>query len=323
MRRKVPDLSATQLAAGGLATLAAAVGASFLGVYGTILGAAFMSVASTAGAAVCKHFLDRGREQIKDREHGHGTLRAGARDEALVGDAVAEATSADPTRAIVLPGGDPGATRLDLPPPPPRSIDPDVTRVDRTPAEIVADELEAAAGGPAAVERSVRRAARRDALRDTLRWARRRWAVLAVSSAAVFAVVMAGITVLEKITDRPASGWVGVNEGKGTTWGNLGDGSGGRRAPAPSPEVTRETPQPSGTPTPAPGTTAPAEPDGTPAPAPAPGDSGVPEPGGPTQAPTSGPGSPAPEPTGPTAPGGGSGGGQDGGGTGSTGAPPG
>lgn len=91
MPRK-PDLSATQLVASGLATVTATVGASYMGVVGTLWGAAFMSVASTAGVAVYKHYLDTGKEQLRER-------RQTTREQA------AEATSADPTRTVVWPAG--------------------------------------------------------------------------------------------------------------------------------------------------------------------------------------------------------------------------
>ncbi|WP_067488385.1 hypothetical protein [Actinomadura hibisca] len=236
MQRKLPDLSTTQLIASGLATLAAAVGASFLGVYGTILGAAFMSVVSTAGAAVAKHYLDQGKEQIKERTHLQAALHGRETAHAAAG----RATSADPTRTVAWPaeaaaGGDPnatrmdpGATRLDLP----VGGDPNATRLDGGgPAEAVAGEVASGADDGA-----VRRAAWQAALAATLVWARQRWKVLAVSSLVIFGVVMGGITVAEKITNKPASGWVGVTQGTGTTWNNLGRSQGDTtdRDPAPS-----------------------------------------------------------------------------------------
>ncbi|MFI0350495.1 hypothetical protein [Actinomadura sp. 9N407] len=271
MRRKALDLSTSQLIASGLATLAAAVGASFLGVYGTIIGAAFMSVVSTAGAAVAKHYLDQGKEQIKERTHLHDAVA----DETVAQGAATRATSADPSRTVVWPGGDPGATRFDLPLGA-GGADPSATRLDRSPAETVADALAAEAGPEA-----VRRAAWQDAFRDTLTWAKRRWIVLAVSSVAVFAVVMTGITVLEKVTDKPASGWVGANDGQGTTWGNLGGGGGGTPDETPATENTEEAPQPSDAPTMDPGTTT--EPTREPAQPP----TTDPEPGATTAPPTS------------------------------------
>ncbi|MGI5163958.1 hypothetical protein ACQEU3_06335 [Spirillospora sp. CA-253888] len=226
MQRKLPDLSTTQLIASGLATLAAAVGASYLGVYGTILGAAFMSVVSTAGAAVAKHYLDQGKEQIKERTH----LQAALHGRETANAAAGRATSADPTRTVAWPpagaagaaaGGDPnatrmdpGVTRLDLP----VGGDPNATRLDGGgPAETVAGEVASGAD-----EQAVRRAAWKEALQATLLWARQRWKVLALSSLVIFAVVMGGITIAEKITNKPASGWVGVTNGTGTTWNNLG-----------------------------------------------------------------------------------------------------
>ncbi len=75
MPRKLPDLSTTQLIASAVATAVAAFGASYLGVYGTIIGAALMSVISTAGSAVGKHYLDQGREQIKELSHLQSAAR--------------------------------------------------------------------------------------------------------------------------------------------------------------------------------------------------------------------------------------------------------
>ncbi|MFB4314843.1 hypothetical protein [Actinomadura sp. 21ATH] len=293
MRRKALDLSTTQLIASGVATLAAAVGASFLGVYGTVIGAAFMSVVSTAGAAVGKHYLDQGKEQIRERTHLHDAVR----DETVARGAAAEALNADPTRTVVWPGGagggDPNATRLDAP----GGGDPNATRLDLTPAETVADALAAEAGPEA-----VRRAAWRDAFRDSLAWAKRRWAVLAVSSVAVFAVVMTGITVLEKVTDKPASGWVGANDGRGTTWSNLGnDGGGGEPAETPSPGTTGESESPADTPATGDRETVPET--GRPT---APATSGPERPDRPTPTPSTEPEQPAdPGTTQPTAPGGG------------------
>ncbi|MFF2192281.1 hypothetical protein [Streptomyces sp. NPDC058157] len=68
-RRKL-DLSATQVAGSSLATVAAALLASKLGVYGTILGAGVVSVVATAGGPVIQHAFRR----TGDR------LRAGARN---------------------------------------------------------------------------------------------------------------------------------------------------------------------------------------------------------------------------------------------------
>jgi hypothetical protein len=48
-----------------LATITGAVAASRLGIAGTIIGAAFMSLASTVGAAIYKHYLGRSKERLR------------------------------------------------------------------------------------------------------------------------------------------------------------------------------------------------------------------------------------------------------------------
>lgn len=67
------DLSVAQVAGTSLATVAAAVLASQLGVYGTIGGAAVVSVVATAGGPVIQHFFRRTGDQLRE------TVRPGAR----------------------------------------------------------------------------------------------------------------------------------------------------------------------------------------------------------------------------------------------------
>ncbi|NDU76957.1 hypothetical protein GWI34_30690 [Actinomadura sp. DSM 109109] len=247
MPRKLPDLSTTQLIASAVATAVAALGASFLGVYGTIIGAALMSVISTAGSAVAKHYLDQGREQIRELTH----LQSAARRRDVAEGAANEATSADPTRTVAWPG-DPGATRLD---PVFGGGDPSATRLDpggdpgatrMDPARTVADAFAGEAG-----EDAVRRVVRRSAWQGTAAWARAHWVKLVVSSAAVFAVVIGGITIYEASAGGPVGGG-----GKGLTVTRVLEGGGGAR-PADTPSqhpsggATEEEPSstPSGTPT--------------------------------------------------------------------------
>ena len=63
--RRGLNLSAAQVIAGVLATLSAAVAASFLGVAGTLLGAALGSVFSTMGTEIYKHYLQRSEERLR------------------------------------------------------------------------------------------------------------------------------------------------------------------------------------------------------------------------------------------------------------------
>lgn len=71
--KKKLDLSAAQVAGSSLATVAAALLASQMGVYGTILGAGVVSVVATAGGPVIQHFFRRTGDQLR------GTARPKAR----------------------------------------------------------------------------------------------------------------------------------------------------------------------------------------------------------------------------------------------------
>jgi hypothetical protein len=59
------DVTPTQAVSSLLATLTGAFAASGLGIAGTIIGAAFMSLASTVGAAIYKHYLGRSNEKLR------------------------------------------------------------------------------------------------------------------------------------------------------------------------------------------------------------------------------------------------------------------
>ncbi|OKK23080.1 hypothetical protein AMK16_06815 [Streptomyces sp. CB00455] len=64
--KKKLDLSAAQVAGSSLATVAAALLASQLGVYGTILGAGVVSVVATAGGPVIQHVFRRTGDQLRE-----------------------------------------------------------------------------------------------------------------------------------------------------------------------------------------------------------------------------------------------------------------
>ncbi|WP_188187181.1 hypothetical protein [Nonomuraea sp. SYSU D8015] len=59
------ELSGPQILGGALASVTAAVAASYLGVAGTVIGAAVVSVASTIATAVYTHYLKRTGERVK------------------------------------------------------------------------------------------------------------------------------------------------------------------------------------------------------------------------------------------------------------------
>ncbi|WEV24950.1 hypothetical protein OYE22_06880 [Streptomyces sp. 71268] len=91
------ELSVAQVAGSALAAVAAAVLASRLGVYGTIIGAGVVSVVATAGGSVFQHFFHRTGEQLRVVTVHH---RPRARQVPHTGDGAPEATraSAPPTR---------------------------------------------------------------------------------------------------------------------------------------------------------------------------------------------------------------------------------
>lgn len=64
--KKKLDLSAAQVAGSSLATVAAALLASQMGVYGTILGAGVVSVVATAGGPLIQHFFRRTGDQLRE-----------------------------------------------------------------------------------------------------------------------------------------------------------------------------------------------------------------------------------------------------------------
>jgi hypothetical protein len=59
------DVTATQAVSSLLAALTGAIAASGLGIAGTIVGAAFMSLAGTVGAAVYQHYLARSNQRLR------------------------------------------------------------------------------------------------------------------------------------------------------------------------------------------------------------------------------------------------------------------
>ncbi|WP_328536237.1 hypothetical protein [Streptomyces sp. NBC_00344] len=65
-RRKQLDLSVPQVAGSAFAAVMAAVLASKLGVYGTIIGAGLVSVIATCGGTVFQHLFRRTGEQIRE-----------------------------------------------------------------------------------------------------------------------------------------------------------------------------------------------------------------------------------------------------------------
>lgn len=263
-RERRIDLSLPQVAGSAVAAVAAAVAASQLGVYGTILGAGVMSIVATCGGSVFQHFFRRTGEQIRevtvqvkhpDREvtvHTRQTRDAGDTDgtwgtpETRV--AVREAAgSAD---AAAVPRATDATTVL-------RAVDATTVlrRADATAGPEEADAttmlravdattvLRKASGDPGRTQliRAV------DATRPpgtvtgagdedeefskaTTHGTRiRGWKRSALGAAVVFAVSMAGITTFELVSGNDLSG------GQGTTVGSVVRGERGSAPADPAP----------------------------------------------------------------------------------------
>ena len=107
--RRGLNLSAAQVIASVLATLSAAVAASFLGVAGTLVGAAVGSVVSTMGTEVYKHYLQRSEERL--RSAGQVLYHSAARTR--TGNTDVQAGTAASGRPATHPGsaGQQGVTR--------------------------------------------------------------------------------------------------------------------------------------------------------------------------------------------------------------------
>ncbi|GAB2523399.1 ICP22 family protein [Nocardiopsis aegyptia] len=104
------DLSLSQVAGAGAATLTAATAASYLNVYGTVIGAAVIAILSTVASPLLQHWFSRGGEQARQLA---GRVRAGDAAPAAASSTRAArgaAVPVDATRTMALPvvGDGPG-----------------------------------------------------------------------------------------------------------------------------------------------------------------------------------------------------------------------
>ncbi|MFF3732756.1 hypothetical protein ACFYXM_21110 [Streptomyces sp. NPDC002476] len=236
-KEKRIDLSLPQVAGSAVAAVAAAVAASQLGVYGTILGAGVMSVVATCGGSVFQHFFRRTGEQIREAtvQAKHQGREAAGRNR-RAGDARA---SRGERRSSPEPGHDGAedATTV-LPAMDATTMLPavDATTVLRA---VDTDQDPTRPTGPFGATRPLA-AVRpgRDGSPDeefseaTTHGTRfRGWKRSAAGAAVVFAVAMAGITTYELVSGSDLSG------GRGTTVGSVvrgGARDSGTNDPAPS-----------------------------------------------------------------------------------------
>lgn len=98
-RRRVLDLSVVQVSASALAAIVGAVLASELNVYGTVIGAAVVSVGATCGGAVFQHVFRRTGEEIRSRVPAGAVPRPGGAPTRVTA-ATAAATAAEAGESV-------------------------------------------------------------------------------------------------------------------------------------------------------------------------------------------------------------------------------
>lgn len=190
--KKRIDLSVSQVAGAGAATLAAATAASYLNVYGTIIGTAVMAVLSTLVSPLLQHWFSRGGEQARSlagRAVGQGGPQAPHAPGAAVAPAPENVSETALLRQVSGRGTDEAdATRTMALPVQDGSDD---TRGDTTAHGAEADSADA------------------DSPRVRLGpwWKKRGWRSLVVPAVAVFVLVMLVILVFELFTGRSLTSW--------------------------------------------------------------------------------------------------------------------
>lgn len=266
-RERRIDLSLPQVAGSAVAAVAAAVAASQLGVYGTILGAGVMSIVATCGGSVFQHFFRRTGEQIRevtvqvkhpDREvtvHTRQTRDAGdpdgtwgtpethvaLREAAGSADAAAVPPAMDATRLLRRPDAatapqDADATTVL------RAVDATTVlrKVSQDPGRT---QLIRAVDGTRPLA-TASGAGDEEFTQATTHGTRiRGWKRSALGAAVVFAVSMAGITTFELVSGNDLSG------GQGTTVGSVVRGERGSAPADPAPSHSTDPGQ-GGGPTP-------------------------------------------------------------------------
>ena len=280
------DLSGSQVVASLLAAMTGAVAASYLGIAGTIIGAAVMSVASTAGAAVYKHYLARSRERLKAAavviapratltvtagHRGHRSAAEPATGDSAQTEALARTEDPAQTEAMLARTEDSART---------------VPSSGRLASSSIADEAEtevfARVGNPGRAQHADLPAGQvpdrgsrpaenpaempdgnhaggtadqehRPGQPDGRPGRLRRWAPLAAVALAVFLFVMGGITAVELVAGRPLDSVLHGQRGSGTSVGQLigGNHAGRPDSPArPKPSHPAPSVQPSPSPSP-------------------------------------------------------------------------
>ena len=240
------DLSSTQVIASVLATLTGAVAASYLGVGGTLFGAAVGSLASTMGTEIYKHYLGRSQDKLRQAamvkawatNHGQHSAtnsraannsaasqasQASVASQASQGSAVTReeaaarygryrAASAQNDEATqILPAQRASAQA---------SAAPNGTAPNGTAPDTVT-QASAAPHGNGALDRDHAQDSRTDDSSGLTAWlGQRRWLAYSGAAAACFAVVVAAITVFELGVGKPLEAVVWHRKASGTSVGD-------------------------------------------------------------------------------------------------------
>lgn len=234
------DVSSVQVAASVMAAVTGALAASFLGVAGTIIGTAMMSVAGTVGVALYRYFLDRSREKIRAASakvpasaHGSSVPAAAGRHHQVIPSSGTQLGSgahrADDTETQALPAL--GGTWSDWP---------DDTRT-RDSASVTGKRGPGrhATGQHGSGQRNGGRADAVNALslgsfswqdfsawlRSSTRHGRARWKNLAGAVLIVFVLAIACITLIEVLAGKPLAAVVSNQPGTGTSISHVVGGS--------------------------------------------------------------------------------------------------
>jgi hypothetical protein len=257
------QLSPVQIVASLLATLTGAILASYLGVGGTLVGAAVGSIASTTGTEIYRHYLRRSQQRLKaagellrnrqtgeHAQHAQHGQHAGAQPggPARPGDAATETLAA--SRAVRGAGGGRYNGRG-----PDRS--PDATETQIIPAAAGAWPRPPGAGEPAghtAAEHATGEltgGAGPDGHGSGPWWrgiSRRQWLLYGGVTLGVFLVAMVVVTIIELSAGKPLNAAVWGKHSTGTSIGNLVGGGGHRQHQQPAVPHGSSTPttQPSG-----------------------------------------------------------------------------
>ncbi|CAL9590587.1 hypothetical protein SUDANB121_05248 [Nocardiopsis dassonvillei] len=193
--KKRIELSVSQVAGAGVATLAAATAASYLNVYGTVVGAAVMATLSTLASPFLQQWFSRGGDHARlfaERTVGYaepggtGSHRSGTHP-------------LDPPGTGPVPGLPPTGPLPGLP------GEPDTTRTMAMPA-VGADAAAAQSSGADAAGPRPGGPRTPDGPPGGGQ-ARRGWRAYALTAAAVFVLVMLVVLLFELFTGRSLTAW--------------------------------------------------------------------------------------------------------------------